>query len=210
MKKVFLALCFLMSLALISFGQKGKKVSSKDKTPVVESSVTVKEVVEEINKALIEVQHNLDTSLVLKEATVTLATTNLTTGGGEIKVVVKGSGKWSQEKANTVTYHFEEPKKPNAGNKSKAILSTDIAKIIRNAAIQFEQSGKVGNLVKSKFEVEISFALKHELGGGIEFKLWNTIGFDLGGDYEHTASHKIVLVFGEPTGKDIADLLNGK
>jgi hypothetical protein len=190
MKTIFLIIATLF-FSIEVYSQEVYKLSNPSETTEEESPLD--EIVSIINKSLEKAQNNLK-GIQIESADLTLKTSYSKQGGGGFKLLLKASKKWEVENANSLTFRFEKVS-PATENYEKFRKLDYLTNALIDAAKQWNNLKKtISGLKKKNFSVEVSFTVKKNTEGGIEFEIIG-VGVNVEGSLENTAVHTIKLTF---------------
>ena len=198
-KKVSLVFRFLLGLLmLVPLG--GQAFAQQ---PENAQGVLVDEVLTEIQTALAKVQKDLAFEKLppLKSVTLDLVAEAKIQVGHKINLFIVTFGqKWEKDRSQEIEITLTPPN-PNLPLKAAKgpSVSDELASAIENAAqgVQKARDNKDVPLEASGLKVVLSFVVKGDTSGGAKFEI-APITADLSGDWAHSATQKITVLYQIP------------
>jgi hypothetical protein len=169
-----------------------------------EQQVTIDQVLNEVQKALTELQTKVaETGMPpLESATLTLETEVARKADGSFTIFIFTFGKkWEKEMSQELVLELTPPE---PYTETKVGVAPTLSKQLVEAvlsAVRGVQEARVRKppLILNRLETVFTFVVTSETNGGVKFEI-KPVSAELKGDLKQKALHKIALVFKKPKG----------
>jgi len=148
--------------------------------------------------------------LAVKAVSITLQIEDETAGDAQVAVLVSAKGSISRATSKQLTLQFSVPEsraQPNsepfkslmAETRARQPLNTtDLVAAIEGAATGVKAGKKLIDalhLGDKEFNYQVDFVLTRSVGGGIDVKLWGTVGLTAEASWTRTNSDQVIVTF---------------